>query len=267
MSGDTCKQIDAEFDRRLGAAQADLTGDVRRHIAGCPRCAELYGGIAERPAEPAVDSELSRRIAAEIGSSLVPVKPSPSPAGFAVRVIAIVVLLTGALLAFTGRAGIGVMNRAELAGVGVLLAAGAILFAATLGKQTAPGSRRRIPTWTAMVLFALTAVGGIVWLFPWHAEGAPVTLSWQCALRELAIAAPAAALFWVVLRKAVVLSPAAMGASVGAVAGLLGVAVLQFACVYQEAHHLLLWHWSVLAITSGAGALIARCAASMRRTA
>jgi hypothetical protein len=39
-------------------------------------------------------------------------------------------------------------------------------------------------------------------------------------------------------------------------AGLLAVTVLQFGCVYQEALHLLLWHWSVLAIAAGAGALL-----------
>ena len=46
----------------------------------------------------------------------------------------------------------------------------------------------------------------------------------------------------------IALSPTALGASVGAMAGLVAVTVLQFDCVYQEALHLLLWHWSVLAI-------------------
>jgi hypothetical protein len=115
-----------------------------------------------------------------------------------------------------------------------------------------------------MLVFAIAALGGIALLFPWRAEGGSPFLSWKCALRELAIAAPAAALFWIPLRRAVVLSPAAMGASVGAVAGLLAVSVLQFACPHQEALHLLLWHWSVLLVTTAAGALAARCAASIR---
>jgi hypothetical protein len=96
-------------------------------------------------------------------------------------------------------------------------------------------------------------------LFPWREPGTSTGLSWQCSLREFAIAAPAAALLWMLLRRsAPALSPTALGASAGAIAGLLAVTVLQFGCVYQEALHLLLWHWSVLAISAGAGALLGR---------
>lgn len=263
MSGEACRQIDAEFDRRFG--RTELAEQARAHMAECPRCTKLYGWVAEKTTAPAGDTELSRRIVAQIAPSLTPVKPIASPAAFAGRVIGLILLLTGVLVAAMGGAGIGVMNRVEFVGISAVLAAGAILFSLTLGRQTTPGARRRIPTWTAMLLFSIAAAAGIVLLFPWHAEGAPLTLSWQCALRELTIAVPAATLFWVWLRKAVVLSPAGMGASVGAVAGLLGVAVLQFTCVYQEALHLLLWHWSVLAVTSGGGALVAWGTARVRR--
>jgi hypothetical protein len=47
----------------------------------------------------------------------------------------------------------------------------------------------------------------------------------------------------------------AMGATLGATAGLLGVTVLQVKCPHQEALHLLVWHGSVLAIATGAGLL------------
>jgi hypothetical protein len=95
-----------------------------------------------------------------------------------------------------------------------------------------------------------------LFFFPWRTPGTALTLSWQCLLRELAIAIPAAALFWILLRRSAVLSAAAKGASAGAMSGLLAVTVLQFSCPYQEALHLLLWHWSVLGITTGAGALL-----------
>ena len=57
------------------------------------------------------------------------------------------------------------------------------------------------------------------------------------------------------LRRSAMLSPAAKGATLGAAAGLTGVAVQQFGCMHMEALHLLLWHWSGIAIAAGAGAL------------
>lgn len=266
MSEETCRQMDAELDRRFAGTGEGLSEVVRLHLASCARCGALYGWISEKQTGLAVNPELTRRIAAQIECSLTPVKSIPSPGAFAVRIAAMLVLLTCALVAFMGARGISVMSRLQLVGIGALLISGTILFSVTLGKQTTPGSTRRVPTWLMMLVFALAALTGIALLFPWQAEDASPFLSWQCAPRELAIAAPAAVLFWVLLRRAVVLSPAATGASVGAVAGLLAVSVLQFTCPHQQALHLLLSHWSVLLVTTAAGALAARCAASIRHS-
>jgi hypothetical protein len=158
-----------------------------------------------------------------------------------------------------GAAGLRKMSTGQFVGSGLLLAAGAVLFSLSLARQMAPGSRRGIPTWLVMALFGSAALGAITLLFPWREPGTSIGLSWQCSLREFAIAAPAAGLLWLLLRRsAPALSPTALGASVGAMAGLLAVTVLQFGCVYQEALHILLWHWSVLAIAAGAGALLGR---------
>lgn len=264
MSDETCRQMNAELDRRFAGTGDGLSEAGRLHLMSCARCAALYGWISEKQSGLTVNADLTHRIAAQIESSLAPVKPIPSPGAFAVRIAAMFVLLTCALVAFMGGAGITAMSRLQLAGVGALLVSGTTLFSATLGKLTTPGSTRRVPTWLTMLVFATAALGGIALLFPWRAEDASPFLSWQCALRELAIAAPAAVLFWILMRRAVVLSPAAMGAGVGAVAGLLAVSALQFACPHQEALHLLLWHWSVLLVTTAAGALTARCVASIR---
>lgn len=264
MAEEMCRQMDAELDRLLAGAGEALSEAGRLHLANCPRCAALYGWISERRPEPAVSADLTHRITAEIGSSLTPVKPIPSPGSFALRILAAFVVLTCGLVALLGASGIMAMTRTELGVIGVVLISGAILFSVTLGKQTSPGSVRHIPTWITMLIFAGAVVAGVVLLFPWRAEEASVFLSWQCALRELAIAAPASILFWLLMRRAVVLSPAAMGASLGAVAGLMAVSVQQFTCPHQEALHLLLWHWSVLLVTTGVGALAARFAASVR---
>jgi hypothetical protein len=51
-----------------------------------------------------------------------------------------------------------------------------------------------------------------------------------------------------------------MGASLGAIAGLLSVTVLQFKCDTQQAIHLLVWHGAVLVLSTTVGFLIGRAA-------
>ncbi len=252
----TCKRIDAEFDRRFEVSAGEISADARKHLASCARCRNLYRWIAEQPVVTRVSSELSQRIQGKLVASLTPGRPMASIRVCVLRFLAMFLAFAAGLVVTMGAAGLRQMNTWQFLGSGLLLAAGAVLFSLSLARQMTPGSRRGIPTWLAMALFSGTALGGITLLFPWRETGTSIGLSWQCSLREFAIAAPAAALLWLLLRRsAPALSPTALGASVGAMAGLLAVTVLQFGCVYQQALHLLLWHWSVLAISAGAGAL------------
>jgi hypothetical protein len=264
----TCKRIDAELDRRFEVSGAEISAEARKHLASCARCRNLYHWIVEQSAITGVSSELSRRIQSQLVASLTPVKPLASIQVCLLRFLAIFLAFAAALVVTMGGAGLGQMSTGQFLGSGLLLA-GAVLFSLSLARQMAPGSRRGIPTWLAMALFGSAALGGITLLFPWREPGTSIGLSWQCSLREFAIAAPAAGLLWLLLRRsAPALSPTALGASVGAMAGLLAVTVLQFGCVYQQALHLLLWHWSVLAIAAGAGALLGGLSTqfSLRRT-
>jgi hypothetical protein len=81
-------------------------------------------------------------------------------------------------------------------------------------------------------------------------------VSWQCLIRVIAFAAVPAFVLAVPMRRAAMLSPSGQGATVGAAAGLTGVAIQQFACMHQQASHLLIWHWSGVAIAAAAGAVI-----------
>jgi hypothetical protein len=47
-----------------------------------------------------------------------------------------------------------------------------------------------------------------------------------------------------------------LGATLGAIAGLLAVTVLQYTCELQDIGHLLVWHGGVLVLSTLAGALI-----------
>lgn len=54
-----------------------------------------------------------------------------------------------------------------------------------------------------------------------------------------------------------VISPVAFGGTLGATAGLLGLTVLQFRCIHQDALHLIVWHGSVLVLATATRALVA----------
>lgn len=201
---------------------------------------------------------LQKRIRERLLASLQPVKPLAPMSVYFAGFLAAFVLLACAVTAAMGTAGLRLMSAAQLSSIIVVLAAGAVLLAFLLAKQTAPATIQWIPTPLAVLLFGAAVLTVTTLLFPWRAPGASITLSWQCLLRVLAIAAPAAAPAWLSLRRAAALSATAKGAAIGATAGLLGVAVLQFACMYQEGLHLLLWHWSGMVIASLLGALIGR---------
>jgi thiol-disulfide isomerase/thioredoxin len=182
-----------------------------------------------KPAVTGVSSELSQRIQGQLAASLTPVRPVASIRVCVLRFLAIFLASRPGFVVTMGDAGLRQINTGQQAG---------------------------IPTWLGMALFGSAALGAITLLFLWREPGTSIGLSWQCSLREFAIAEPAGLLWLLLRRSAPALSPPALGASVGAIAGLFAVSVLQFGCVYQEALHLLLWHWSVLAIVAGAGALL-----------
>jgi hypothetical protein len=80
---------------------------------------------------------------------------------------------------------------------------------------------------------------------------------WPCLALGSAIAIPGGVLFWLLTRRGVPLSASAFGGTLGAIAGLLGLTVLQFRCIYQDAAHLLVWHGGVLVLSITTGILVA----------
>src|SRR5258708_38829693 len=55
--------------------------------------------------------------------------------------------------------------------------------------------------------------------------------------------------------------------TLGAIAGLLGLTVLQFRCLYQNAGHLLVWHGGVLVLSIATGLLVALAVERKQRAA
>jgi hypothetical protein len=111
-----------------------------------------------------------------------------------------------------------------------------------------------------MLAWACLGVGfltGAALLFPWRGGEAFASQGWPCLLAGSAVAIPGGVLFRLLTRRGVPLSAGAFGGTLGAIAGLLGVTVLQFRCIYQNATHLLVWHGGVLILSIAVGVLVA----------
>ena len=172
-------------------------------------------------------------------------------------------LIAAAVTSMMKVAGIEAMNLPQLIGISLILALGVALLSLSLAWQMKPGSLQRIPARAAIGILAAGLAAGIVLLFPWRTPEAFLVRGWHCLRAGLALAVPAALVFAFLARRGARLSLGMLGGTLGAIAGLLGVTVLQFTCALQDIGHLLVWHGGVLVISTLAGALIGRSVSSL----
>jgi hypothetical protein len=250
-----CEQVDAEIDQRLEAGTTALSATVQTHLTACGRCRSLYG----EPHGETVDygsPAFNRQILASIASSLTAVVPVPRFSICVLQSFGLLAILAAVLVAGMGLPALAHMNTLQRLAAVVLLVVATWLASVQVAKQIVPATRQWLTTGSGVGLFAAIVIIVNIVVFPWREQGTSIASSWECLFKELAIAAPSGFIFWMVLRRAAALSAATKGASIGAMAGLLGVVVLQFACIHQQAFHLLLWHWSAIPVTAGTGALV-----------
>ena len=212
---------------------------------------------------PELPPDLSGKISGRLAASLDPVKPMPGTRVLAVQFAAVFLVLAMALIGMMGITGFRSLHFWQATGIVAILALGVTLLAVALAWQIRPGSLKKIPAHVSWLCFGLGFLTGAALLFPWRsAEGlvSPdfVAHGIPCLLTGSAAAVPSGILFWMLSRRGLALSGAAFGGSLGAIAGLLGVTVLQFRCIYQNAAHLMVWHGGILLVTITAGALLGR---------
>jgi len=228
---------------------------VRNH----PRDADLERHLdawAASQAEVELSPEIQRNVQAILKRSLTPVKPLPSHGRLVLAFLAVFAVGAAGLIAIMNQAGAHLMTEAQIAGMVAILACGGILFSLLIAWQMVPGSRQGLPLSLVLALSGCGVFGGIAVLFPWRTSHAFVSEGWPCALMEVMIAVPAAAVFWLLARSGALFGGAGVGAALGGLAVVLALAVLQFQCMFQQAPHLLAWHGGTAAILIGLGALI-----------
>jgi hypothetical protein len=250
-----CKLVDAELDRQF-AGRGQVSLEVRRHLDECERCRALYGSLADDLPAGAAPREVEHRIVQRIQGSLKPVSRLRSTTAIAAQLMIVFLLIFAGVISRMKVAGLEVMTWWQLIGISTILSLGVVLLALSLASQMKPGSVRRITEWASVGILAAGLLVGIVFLFPWKVPDAFVVRGWRCLRAGLALAAPAALVFWFVIRRGAPLNLRLLGGTLGAIAGLVGVTVLQYTCDLQDIGHLLVWHVGVLVLSTLGGALM-----------
>jgi hypothetical protein len=258
-----CSLVDGELDLGFGkqgssGERQELSEGARRHLDACERCRALYRWAAQAPPPAEVPPQLSGRVRSALEASLAPVRPMASARVLVVWFLGAFALFAALAGGMLGLAGLRVMNAAQLLVVSAVLAMGIILLSLSLAWQMTPGNRRRLPALIALAVLAGGFLAAVGLLFPWRASGAFLAQDWRCFRAGIGMALPVAALFWLFARRGAPLSAELLGTTIGAIAGLAGVTVLQFTCSLQQAGHLLLGHGSVLVVSAILGLLTGR---------
>jgi len=252
-----CRQVDEELDQRFGSPASGLSEPARRHVEECERCRKLNEWMEKASPLSPCPPELYAMLQSKLSASLTPVSPRPPMWVIACRFGMVSVLLMLLAVGVMGLAGFDKMDMPQLLGITTILATGVTLLSFCLAWQITPGSLQRVSAFAAVGSLAAGFFIGVVLLFPWHTPEPFLVRGLPCLGIGLGLAIPAAFLLWLVARRGAPLGVGTLGGALGAMAGLVGVSVLQFTCNRQEAEHLLFWHGGVLLLSTVGGVLIA----------
>ena len=219
---------------------------------------EKIDRLLEQVPAPELSPDVRRKLSGVLEASLQPVSPLPSPRVLMVQFASIFLVFASALIAMMGVTGIRALHIWQALGIVAILAVGVCLLSLVLAWQVRPGSQQKVPAKLSWATFGVGFLTGAALLLPWRGAEAFFAKGWPCLLLGSAVAIPGGILFWLLARRGVPLSASAFGGTLGAIAGLLGLTVLQFHCIYQDAVHILIWHGGVLLVSIAAGVLLAR---------
>lgn len=257
-----CHHIDLELDGALSMAPADrtsrkLSDRAAEHLRHCERCRRLYHWLLNAAVPQESVQALAETVQARMKQSLTPVAPQSSPRVLAAQFLLVFLLFSAPMVGMMGTAGLHEMNWAQLAGIVVVLISGAALLSFSLAWQMSPGSLHRVPPRIAVITLAAGFLAATAILFPWQEPQAFLLRGWECLKAGLLMAAPSTLLFWLLVRRGHTLASGMLGASLGAIGGLVGAFVLQFTCNRQDAVHLLVWHGGVVIVSLLLGVFVA----------
>lgn len=207
---------------------------------------------------PDVDPALLDRLTRDMGASLQPVRPLPHPAALTAITAAVCLTVGAAGGALLHPRGIEQMSALQIAVIFPVVAVLAWLAARASVRQMIPGSWQRFgPVSILLAVCAALAAAFLAVFSDYHAERF-VPQGLTCLKAGLAVAAPAALLIWLALRRGYAVNPTAAALAMGTLAGLAGIAMLELHCTNFEVPHVLLWHVAVAPVSAAVAFLLLR---------
>ena len=206
-----------------------------------------------RAAEP--ESARVAEIRRTLSRSLKPVLPLPSN-----RVLT--ALLVGAFvaLAVAGALPVGferlrILSFSQCFFYYSLLLLSASVLAAAVVQEMIPGTQRRIPLAVTILVPPVAIALLVLVLFPDIETRHFVERGIPCLRLGLLCAIPGGALIGIGVRRGFVTDWIVCAITVGALAGLIGVASLALHCSIENAAHILVWHLGVMFVAAATGAV------------
>lgn len=257
----TCRDMDNAISSRSGI----LEPQPAEHLVHCVRCRDLARVLDKADDGSGPSESLLGRIQGGILRDLKPIRPLASSGilFFGCVIIFLSVVAVGALL--LGTNGWNALSILQRIAVFTTLAASAVLLAISMARQMAPGSKHVVPPAVTAVAVLVVLMMVIAAMFGSQQESAFLRSGVMCLKNGLRYSMPAAFLLWLILRRGAVLYPKLIGAVAGGLAGLAGLSVLELNCPNLNAFHILVWHASLVAVCSIAGALLGTAVESHQR--
>lgn len=205
------------------------------------------------------------RLRAMIIGNLRPVRPLLPSWVFLLIIALIFAGLTYLGVSYLGTGGWFVLMQVQKIAVVTTLAASAALLAFSLVRQMVPGEKSLMRTGLLpAVLFVLLCLM-VASVFQVRSDPNFLQAGRACLQAGVPYAIPAGLLFWLIVRRGAILSPRAVGAVAGMLAGLVSTTVLEVHCPNLNVWHILVWHVGIALLGLLAGLLIAIAGQAFRR--
>lgn len=238
----------SDLDFLLGGRKSDHPWPpaADAHLRSCCRCQALVAAL-KQPAPPVntVPSESLAGIEGRLLANLKPVRALPARKLFFSVFLLIFLVLLAVGIGRLGAYAWADMDWGRRVMICTSLGASAALLAYAMVQQMYPGSRCRISARLLPVGIFVCLTLILAALFEAGHSGSFIRNGMPCFEAGIPYAIPAAILFWLILRRGAILSTRTTGAICGALAGLIGVSVLEIHCSNFDLRHILVWHLGV----------------------
>jgi hypothetical protein len=226
-------------------AALSLPPAAATHLRSCCRCQALVAALNQPVQTDSLPGESVEAIGNRLLANLKPVRALPAKKLFFWAFLLIFLVLLAVGVGRLGAYAWADMNWARRIMICTSLGASAALLAYAMVQQMFPGSRCRVSAVLLPVGIFVCLTLVLAALFQVSRSGSFVRDGMPCFEAGIPYAVPAAILFWLILRRGAVLSARTTGAICGALAGLIGVSVLEIHCSNFDLRHILVWHLGV----------------------